>query len=335
MCPPSQALHLPVPFGEQKPCHNQIICVTNFDGEERKRVKQLITSLGAKYTGYLTHTNSVLICKKPDGVKYKKAKEWKIPVVNVQWLTDLLCGYLDALRLPLNQKYKIPNLVNPFILNTELVSRLLVSNTSAVLFTGFSSVITKQLHKIADHLGLSVVQNAKDCSHVIIPSLSRTIKLFEAISVCKYILTRQWLDDSLDQAKLLDEEKYMLKDTKNEKEFSCCIIDSLHRAQIKPLFQGMTFYITPSVVPSTKDLTRIISNAGGTVVNRRPSAKTILTQLDDKGKPTFIVITCNNDLHLCRDLFAQKINVYNAEFVLTGVLRQEIDYTMFTITIPT
>jgi len=41
----------------------QIICMTNFEGEERRQVKQMITLIGAKYTGYMTRANSVLIAK--------------------------------------------------------------------------------------------------------------------------------------------------------------------------------------------------------------------------------------------------------------------------------
>ena len=42
----------------------QMISITNFEGEERTRVKQMISSLGAKYTGYMTRSNSVLVCKR-------------------------------------------------------------------------------------------------------------------------------------------------------------------------------------------------------------------------------------------------------------------------------
>ena len=39
------------------------MCVSNFEGEERARVKQMILLLGAKYTGYMTRANSLLIAK--------------------------------------------------------------------------------------------------------------------------------------------------------------------------------------------------------------------------------------------------------------------------------
>jgi len=44
-------------------CVWQIVCVTNFEGQERQRVKQMITLIGAKYTGYMTRAHSVLIAK--------------------------------------------------------------------------------------------------------------------------------------------------------------------------------------------------------------------------------------------------------------------------------
>ena len=44
-------------------CVAQIISVTNFEGDERHRVKHMITLIGAKYTGYMTRANSLLVAK--------------------------------------------------------------------------------------------------------------------------------------------------------------------------------------------------------------------------------------------------------------------------------
>lgn len=48
-------------------------------------------------TSYMSRDNTVLICRRPEGVKYQKAREWGIPTVSVQWLTDLLLGNMSAL----------------------------------------------------------------------------------------------------------------------------------------------------------------------------------------------------------------------------------------------
>lgn len=64
MTPPFLALHFPTPFSEDKPCKNQIMTLTNFDGEERERLKSMVLLAGAKYTGYMSRANTVLICRK-------------------------------------------------------------------------------------------------------------------------------------------------------------------------------------------------------------------------------------------------------------------------------
>ena len=73
------------------------------------------------------------------------------------------------------------------------------------------------------------------------------------------------------------------------------------------LFQGLTFYKTPSVQPGGATLSDIIENAGGALVTRRPSVRHIREQRSEEGQPTFIVITCDSDLHLCDDLVTRQI----------------------------
>lgn len=62
---------------------------------------------------------------RPDGQKYKKAREWQIGVVNAQWLTDLLCGQLNALHQSEAPKYQQFSLGNPFRLDYSLVPHLM------------------------------------------------------------------------------------------------------------------------------------------------------------------------------------------------------------------
>ena len=62
---------------------------------------------------------------RPGGTKYQRALEWRIPVVNVLWLTDLLLGKLEALKLPINQAYQQFGPSDPFHLEAWRVAPLL------------------------------------------------------------------------------------------------------------------------------------------------------------------------------------------------------------------
>ena len=58
-------------------------------------------------------------------MKYKKAKEWQIPVVNVRWLSDLILGQMDALKLPIAEKYKTVTKGDEFQMDLIKVQHLL------------------------------------------------------------------------------------------------------------------------------------------------------------------------------------------------------------------
>lgn len=381
MLPPYQALHLPIIYGENKPCSNQLLCVTNFDGDERLRVKQMIHAIGAKYTGYMTHGNSAIICGRPNGTKYDKASEWKIPVVNVQWLSDLVLGHLEALKLPLNPKYRVLGQENQFNLDLSKVFHLMVGwqvplkiqketwkkvkrnqenekqkedldgepdlkkqklsiedpsviqNTTqpVIIFTGFPKGQVRKFQTVVNQLGGISTENPRLCTHLVAPSLSRTMKFFVAINVCKYVVTGDWIDACLAQGAFVDESPYKLRDEATEKTMNCVLEDSLKRAQTKKLFEGMSFYISPSVSPPSSDLEKIVEVAGGQVLKQRPNTQIFTEHRDENGNMKTVMITCENDVMLYKDLIAKDIAIFNAEFILSGVMRQTVDFKSYQI----
>ncbi|XP_060052841.1 PAX-interacting protein 1 isoform X2 [Erinaceus europaeus] len=126
MVPPHRALHFPVAFPPGgKPCAQHIISVTGFVDSDRDDLKLMAYLAGAKYTGYLCRSNTVLICKEPVGLKYEKAREWRIPCVNAQWLGDILLGHLEALRQVQFSRYTTFGLPDPFAPAPQLVLGLL------------------------------------------------------------------------------------------------------------------------------------------------------------------------------------------------------------------
>lgn len=125
--PPSQALHLPMPstFGTQRPATKYIVATSGFEGDERVRIKQMVEESGAMLTVYFSRHNSVLICKKPEGKKYKRAKDWNIPVVNTLWLSDILQGNLSQMSQYDLPKYQQYNLTGPFKIDYVLLAHLM------------------------------------------------------------------------------------------------------------------------------------------------------------------------------------------------------------------
>ena len=57
-----------------------------------------------------------------EGVKVAKAKEWGVACVNAQWLSELVLGNLRALKLPIDQKYKVFGRHDDFLIDRNMAS---------------------------------------------------------------------------------------------------------------------------------------------------------------------------------------------------------------------
>jgi len=60
-----------------------------------------------------------------EGAKYKKAREWNRPVVNAQWLNEILFGHYSCIQQPDMQKFQQFNLGNPFRIDYGLIPHLM------------------------------------------------------------------------------------------------------------------------------------------------------------------------------------------------------------------
>uniref|UniRef100_W5N465 PAX-interacting protein 1 n=1 Tax=Lepisosteus oculatus TaxID=7918 RepID=W5N465_LEPOC len=380
MVPPHRTLHFPFAFPPGgKPCSQHIVSVTGFIDTDRDDLKLMAYLTGAKYTGYLCRSNTVLICKEPSGLKYEKAKEWRIPCVNAQWLCDILLGNFEALRQIQHSRYSVFNLQDPLAPNQHLVQNLLAAwqgplkispdvlvtirlqqkqrqsepnpqppakkpriedlptptkklppeSTPAVFFTGFEPAQVQQYIKKLYVLGGEVAECVQKCTHLIASKVTRTVKFLTAVSIVKHIVTPEWLEESWKTQKFVDEQNFVLRDAEAEVLFCFSLEESLKRAHSAPLFKGKYFYITPGICPSLTTMKSIVECAGGKVLAKQPSFRKIMEHKQNKSLPEIILISCENDLHLCREYFAKNIDVHNAEFILTGVLTQTLDYETY------
>lgn len=383
MVPPHRTLHLPFAFPPgAKPCSQHIISVTGFVDADRDDLKLMAYLAGARYTGYLCRSNTVLICKEPSGLKYEKAKEWKIPCVNAQWLCDILLGNFEALRQIQHSRYSIYTHPEPLVPNSQLVQNLLAAwrtpikvssealaslkllqkqkigdstnppankkarleemqspskklppeSTPRVVFTGFEPMQVQQYTKRLHALGGEVADNSQKVTHLVASKVTRTVKFLTAMSVVKHIVSPDWLEESWRSQKFVDEQSYTLRDAEAEVLFGFSLEESLKRAHSAPLFKGKYFYLTPGICPSLSTMKSILESAGGKLLTKQPSYRKIMEHKQNKNLPEIILISCDNDLHLCREYFLKNIDVHNAEFILTGVLTQKLDYESYRFT---
>ncbi|KAF4518538.1 hypothetical protein B566_EDAN004282 [Ephemera danica] len=104
-----------------------IISSTGFSQDEKERVKHIVEVLGGRYTGYLTKENKILICRKTEGSKFQQARLWHTTVVNAHWLHDVMQGHFRALHATSFVKYQQYNLENPFALDYNQMSHLMMA----------------------------------------------------------------------------------------------------------------------------------------------------------------------------------------------------------------
>ncbi|KAH6934006.1 hypothetical protein HPB50_019399 [Hyalomma asiaticum] len=393
---PWHALHFPSPYLENKPCKNQIICTTGFDSSERALLKQMILTTGAKYTTYLTRLNSLLIAKKKEGLKYQKAQEWGIGIVNTQWLQDVMLGHYEALRLPTAPKYQqfedvrldyglVPHLMAAWRIPIKLTEEVWKRFTTSEAFkeaqkrkqenpvkseatapkqprlspeeeenipvTVSTTLPEEKVPQGVLQLGGALAKSPKECTHLVTNRIQRTVKLLSAFGTAKFVVTARWIKDSIANNAFLEERPYQVEDPDAEKTFGFSLDQVLQRTDRTPLFKassrcrnncaegtsftlmrwmfcGMIFFITPGVYPSPPILKDIVECSGGMVyLKKRPSLKQVTSVT--QGGTKFIVISCDNDLHLCRDYMSKNISIYSAEFILTGVLRQCVEFDAF------
>jgi len=451
--PPWKAIHFPLPANFEPPCNNMILTLTGFEDRDRDYVKDMIKIAGATYTGYFTKHNHAIICKRPVGEKFEKAREWRVPAVSIQWLNDVLFGSANAAQSMNNPRYQQFKPEEPLRIDYSLVQHLIAAwkipirvtpetyqkfkanpparikrkaerqrqereaeerkrkeneerrqqglpplednppqpnvdpatgipaptatdgglNTNGVeptvgagddpkmevdppqgivkeekmdvdeegaenkenenpkphvLLSSVDSSVRKEATEIVTKLGGVLTESPNECTHLVMGKLSRTNNMLMCLPVVKHVLTTKWITDSGEAGKWANEEDYILEDPEVEKKFNFSLSKTLGRSNRDKLFVGKVFYITPSVQPCLKVLTNIITYSGGRVENRRRKTTEQMKEINSGGSVNYIIITCEEDIHLVTDVLRAKLGVFNTEFVMSAVTRCEMDFDL-------
>ena len=68
---------------------------------------------------------SLFLLNRPEGKKVKKARDYGKPVVNVQWLNEIIFGHFSCIYQPDLPKFQQYNMGNPFKIEYILIMHLM------------------------------------------------------------------------------------------------------------------------------------------------------------------------------------------------------------------
>ncbi|KAJ3015056.1 hypothetical protein HKX48_004799 [Thoreauomyces humboldtii] len=190
------------------------------------------------------------------------------------------------------------------------------TKTVTVLFAGVSD---PALSKVVESLEGKISPEWQRCTHLVTDRIRRSVRFLCAMGSGKHIVNRKWLDDSKKAGKFIDELPYLLKDSKTEEQYDFDFVDSVIRARHPELriFHNLRFFSTPRVKPARPELAEILAASGGELIEVLP----------EEPDPTLIIIGSLDDGDEITELkVAGYPVVHSNEFVLSGLLRMEVDF---------
>jgi len=196
-----------------------------------------------------------------------------------------------------------------------------------VFFTRLDRKLISELSTYAIQLNLGLANSSIDCTHLVVDRISRTPNFICAMNRAKYVLHYKWLIESHSRKAVLEEKAFLIQDPEGEEKFSVNLVRSLLKRKKRGdrlLFQNYIFFVTPSVKAKVADLKLMIESAGGMMVHKKLPTREQLSKIRSTGK-IFIVVTNQQDFHLVSAIEASGIDIVGSEFIVSGILRQDID----------
>ncbi|XP_072170057.1 uncharacterized protein [Diadema setosum] len=180
-----------------------------------------------------------------------------------------------------------------------------------VIFTG---VTDASWQKTVTTLGGELVDSVHGCTHLVTDKVRRTVKFLCCVAQGCLIVTPAWLEKSKASKAFVDPQPFLLIDKASEKQHRFTLSASLQKAGQMRLLKGYRVHVTQGVKPEPPHMKDIIKCAGGEYLAKMPT----------KSTPKAVVISCEADKSLWSAASRAGVPIVSSEFILTGILRQEI-----------
>ena len=83
--------------------------------------------------------------------------------------------------------------------------------------------------------GGRLTDSGRECTHIVSPRVTRTVKFLSGISICRHVVSPTWVEECGKQGRWVEETPFTLKDRDAEEMFDMNVADSLSRARKKKL----------------------------------------------------------------------------------------------------
>ncbi|EEB07733.1 hypothetical protein SJAG_02837 [Schizosaccharomyces japonicus yFS275] len=286
-------LYLPRVFGGINKLKDMEISCTGFSRRKRDFLAYLISCSGATFQKTLRKSTNILLAQNTSSSKYLAAMDWGITVVNHEWIQDayreLTVPEADEPKYSVQDgaDFKIQPIPysvfydmetsrldywgnRPSFSPQKLLRELQASSSLVVaIVTGYTSPFSKDFLQRLRKLGIMIVDDYLQCTHLIAPKIVKTKKFLCALPYAKYILQLSWLFACVDANKKLAEEDFVLTEPLAYSNVTISMEETLTaKSNLKHRFLHDTVVlILPSVIPPKKiDIVKEVIQANDGIV---------------------------------------------------------------------
>ena len=100
--------------------------------------------------------------------------------------------------------------------------------------------ISSRSLQVVSSLGGRITDRPCDCTHLVAPRVTRTVKFLSGLSVCGHVTTPEWVESSGRAGSFQEETAFPLRDRDAERLFLMEVATSLERARQRKLLQVVT-----------------------------------------------------------------------------------------------
>ncbi|XP_057300521.1 PAX-interacting protein 1-like isoform X2 [Hydractinia symbiolongicarpus] len=322
--------------GHMARAHTQVICKAPSGEKYKKAIEWGIPVTSPKWLGDMIQTGQAFPCKgKSKYAVLNTPDELGLNPTFSTHITDIWNEDFSGEQLLTSGKRKLSEIQDGEsneLQPTEKQRKLnFPPHVKRVLFTGLTGATVHRLRQNVLKLKGELAKGVNDCTHLVAPKITRTVKFLSAVSICKFLVAPAWVDESFEARNFLEETNYTLVDPESEDLFGFKLTRSLQRAQTRQVCKGLHFHVTPSILPAPNAMKEIIECAGGkmTEVKTVEDIKNIflVNVLKDQTYNSYLV-SCMDDKKLWNDVVKEGYDVYNVELILSGVMKQELEWNL-------